>query len=438
MNQHKILMTAAAALLAATMPAAASGAPQGWALAASGDSLRVTLPFDLVDNLDGAKIKIRVPANWNGTLLVYIRSTKTAPSPPEPALVPPVLPGTAAPLEDSLLSQGYALSASEISTADWQIKAAVQDILGLTAYFRGRIGDPKRIVLWGSALGALTAIRLMEDHPRSFDGAIATCPPGAGLPRRYDLLLDFSLAYATVFGWPADAWGPLESLRSGLNFATDVSPLVNWPKPDGSNRGGWEFIRLVNGLASDPFWKSDPIYGNAGFIINMAFATWDRAGAQDWAAGPVAQNINRRYSLTADEKKYLAGLGVQADDLLAKMNARTNINASAIARDYVMRFGDVRGRLTKPVIALHTTLDSIADIRHASAYRNTVEGWNLLGNLVQAYVPVLGHNAFTAKQLLAALAAMESWLDTGTKPDASAFPEAMGFDNAFVPPPWPN
>jgi len=45
--------------------------------------------------------------------------------------------------------------------------------------------------------------------------------------------------------------------------------------------------------------------------------------------------------------------------------------------------------------------------------------------------------AFTANQLLAGLAAMESWLDTGTPPSASSFPEALGFNNAFVPPPWP-
>ena len=50
----------------------------------------------------------------------------------------------------------------------------MQDTFALTAYFRGRVGDPKRIILWGSSLGGLVAVRLMEDHPRSFDGAIAT------------------------------------------------------------------------------------------------------------------------------------------------------------------------------------------------------------------------------------------------------------------------
>jgi len=433
MNKHKTLLSAVAVLLAI---AGLAAAPPAWAQALPGSSLRVTLPFDLVDTLDGAKFKIRVPANWNGTLLVYTQGTKSGPPPPEPLLVPRVLPGSDAPLEDTLLSRGYALAASEIATTDWQMKASVQDTLALTTYFRGRVGDPKRVILWGTTIGGLASLRLLEDYPRSFDGAIAMAAPGAGLPRRQDQSLDFALAYAVVFGWLGDAWGPLEDLRSDLNFTTDVAPLVNSPKADGSNRGGWEFIRLVTGLASDAFWKTDPMFGYPGYVLKMNNSITDRVNTQNWASGPVAQNLDHRYSLTSDEKKYLAGLGVQADDLLGKMNARTNIAASPRARDYVARFGDVHGTLTKPVLTVHTTLDPVSDIRHESAYRKTVEDSRCLENLVQAYVSTLGHYGFTAKQLLAALAAMESWLDTGKQPGASAFPEALGFDNAYVPPLW--
>ena len=47
---------------------------------------------------------------------------------------------------------------------------------------------------------------------------------------------------------------------------------------------------------------------------------------------------------------------------------------------------------------------------------------------------------FTSRRLgraVAALAAMEHWLNTGVRPDASFFPETLGFDGSFVPPPWP-
>ncbi|MBS1827059.1 MAG: prolyl oligopeptidase family serine peptidase [Acidobacteria bacterium] len=436
MNTMESAARAAITGLAALLMAAGTG-PVVRAQALPADTPRVSLPYEVVDTLDGAKFKLRVPGNWNGTLLVFIPGTKTGPAPPVPRLAPPVLPPSDTSLEETLLSRGYALAGSGVADTDWQLKAAVQDIVALTAYFRAMVGQPKRVIVWGSSLGGLTALRLMEDFPRSFDGAIAMCPPAAGEPRRQDTNLDFNLAYAVVFGWRDEAWGPVGNLKPGLNFASDINPLVDWPKADGSNRGGWEFIRLVNGLASDAFWKTDPGLGAPGFYLRMFLSTWQRSNAQLWASGPVAQNLDHQYWLTPEEKSYLAGLGVEANALLEKMNAQTNTYASPRARDYLARFGDVHGTLAKPVLTLHTTLDTLADIRNENAYRQTVEAANCLQYLVQAYVAGLGHCAFTSDQLLAGLAAMEGWLDSGKPPGAWAFPEALGFDNSFAPAPWP-
>jgi hypothetical protein len=169
----------------------------------------------------------------------------------------------------------------------------------------------------------------------------------------------------------------------------------------------------------------------------MFAATQQRALDEDWSAGPVAQNLDHRYTLKPEEKTYLAGLGVKADDLLAMMNARTTIGASPIARDFLHRFGDLRGLLLRPALTLHNIADGAAWVNHESAYRAQVEAWGCTENLAQAYVAGVGHCAFTSKQVLAALFAMERWLDTGVKPDVSVFPEAEGFDNQFTPGPWP-
>jgi hypothetical protein len=47
-----------------------------------------------------------------------------------------------------------------------------------------------------------------------------------------------------------------------------------------------------------------------------------------------------------------------------------------------------------------------------------------------------GRCSFSSAQLLAALAATEHWLNTGSRPDAS-FPAADGFDAGYVPAAWP-
>lgn len=398
--------------------------------------LRSPLPVEIVEVLDGAKFKIRVPANWNGTLLVYPQGTKITPS-PDPAIVAPVARGTSLDLETALIERGHALAASDAGTLDMQVKETVQDSLQLTAYFRAAIGDPKRILLWGTSLGGLVSLKMIEDYPRTFDGAVATCAPAAGFPRGMDRHLDFSIAYAAAFGWPEEKWGPVGDLREGLNFSSDVLPNANIPKQDGSNRGGWEFIRLVYGASAEAFWTTNPVCGQPGWLINLFQATATRALNESYAAGPFTQNLNRHYTLTASEKTYLAGLGVNADELLAKMNAITNTQASPVARDYADRFGSLRGFLRRPVITLHNSADNVVDVRQESAYRSQVEWWGLSDHLVQAYVRNPGHCAFTSQQLLATLDAMERWLETGVRPDAASFPEALNFDNSFVPDKWP-
>ena len=79
--------------------------------------------------------------------------------------------------------------------------------------------------------------------------------------------------------------------------------------------------------------------------------------------------------------------------------------------------------LRQPTLTMHTTMDGLAEVAHESAYRAQVEGWGRQDRLVQVYVKAVGHCAFTSAQLLAALEAMERWLDTGTRPDASFVPE---------------
>jgi pimeloyl-ACP methyl ester carboxylesterase len=290
--------------------------------------------------------------------------------------------------------------------------------------------------LIGTSLGGLAALRLIEDYPRSFDAALATCAPSAGTPRRMDRMLDFALAYSAVFGWP-DAWGPVDDLRPGLNFVRDVNAVVQWPKADGSNRGAWEFIRLISGLSTEAFWITDPMQGVPGYMMTMLWTTQQRETIENWSAGPIVQNLDHRYSLEPSDKAYLSSMGVNADELLDKMNSWPLVAGCARCRDFTYRFATVRGVLTKPVLTLHTTADGLAEINNEGYYRDAVESWGSSQYLAQAFVGGVGHCAFTATQILTAVAAVEKWLDTGTKPDASSFPEAQGFDNHFVPPPWP-
>jgi pimeloyl-ACP methyl ester carboxylesterase len=387
----------------------------------------LTNGFDEQGTLNGAEYRIRVPANWNGTLLVYAHGFS-------PTLIPqpvPIAPGIGpASSEEALLDAGYALAGSAFSVPGNAIKEGIQDTHALTNYFKGQVGNPEHVIVWGTSLGSGVALTCIEKYPGIYDGAIADSGLLAGLPMHGDMGLAFLLAYAVAFDWP-EAWGPLGDLRDDLDFMTEVLPTILPQYIDGTNFGKWEFVRLVTDYPSALFWTPSP-FGLPWPLINFLFYT----GAVD----PVVQNLDHVYSLEGSEIAYLSGLGVNADALLDEMNASTNIEASKKERKYIERYCEFSGDITCPVITLHNQADPLAHVSYAGVYRDLVVEAGKDDLLLQVFTEEMGHGVFTANQYVLTVKAMKDWLDTGFKPlppDSAAFPESAGFIENFEIPDWP-
>ena len=425
------LYTAAPMILALLAPATA----------AAQVAAAVPLPADLQGELDGVPYRIRVPSNWNGTLIVYAHGYGEA-----------ALPLALAPLPadvEALLAKGFALAASRFGggvpvppqvLAGYQVKEGMQNCVALTGAFREMVAPPLRTIIWGKSLGGLMALGLIEKHPGLYDGAVALCAAGAGTPRRFDHFLDITLAYKVAFGWEA-SWGSPGDLRDDLNFMTDVLPHV--PQPAPANFGRWEFLRLVNRLPNDSYYVNPVGLPERGQNLYFAFAV--RAELERRAGGPVAENVGRVYTLSDDDKAYLGGLGVDADALLAEMNEMTNITSDRNARNYAAHYFDPSGDIRRPVLTVHTTGDALAPPNHESAYGATVgqldNGDLLMQQFTAGYrtpsgTTVNGHCTFTSAQNVAGIDAMMHWLDTGNRPE-ELFPATLGFLPGLVPPPWP-
>ncbi|HET9697354.1 MAG TPA: hypothetical protein VFP40_10840, partial [Terriglobales bacterium] len=84
----------------------------------------VPLPFNVIGELNGVPYQIAVPANWNGTLLVYAHGYAGA-NPPQLAL----FAGDVNPL----LAKGFALAASKFAGTGWNVKEGMQNTANLTA-----------------------------------------------------------------------------------------------------------------------------------------------------------------------------------------------------------------------------------------------------------------------------------------------------------------
>ena len=386
----------------------------------------IPLPADLSGTHEGTEYKIRVPANWNGTLLVYAHGSMCG----GVEASPPALDSTPT-LEEQLLSAGYALAGSLYKDSEQE---GPQRTLALTNFFKGAVGDPRRIIVWGLSLGGVTTLMSIETHSGLYDGAIAVSPMPAGRPNMADLYLRYDLAYAAVFGWPSNSWGPIEDLRDDLYTDGNLFDPFQWF--NGENYGQWEFIRLVMQESSDAWWNVDPALGAPGWVMAGWAATAYRSHWQQLCGGPVSQNVGVKYSLTNDEKAYLTSLGVDADGLLAWMNSHTNITASRSARQHLAQYGTPSGHLRRPVVTMHGTFDPLQPVSSEALYRGLVDAAGDADELVQVYVDTY-HAAFSAAQYLATLNAMEHWLNTGVRPGNSFFPASEGFNNSFVPPPWP-
>lgn len=386
-------------------------------------------PMDLEGTLKGAAYNIRVPAEWNGTLLVYAHGYSGV-----PVLTPDAAFG-GEPVENLLLSHGYALAASGFRDGGWTVGEGIKDTQRLVTFFQQKIGKPNRVILYGNSMGSAVTLRSMEKYPEFYDGAVSLCSMGAGATGNWDMKLVQSLAYATAFGWP-EAWGAVGDVNDDINFNDDVFPKFMAALGDTANFGLFEFVRLVSDIPLGGYYDPAGFMGPA-VIINTYLFTAGRAEIEVKAGGPVAQNKDHVYSLSVGETAYLEGLGVDVSGLLAEMNARTDMGAYPPARAYLRRNADFTGEIYDPVLMVHNIEDPMLPVEHISAYMDTVTKAGKEALVVQAYTNSAGHCNFTGEQLMTSIEVLEGWLETGITPDDDQFPEALGFVHDFEPGPWP-
>jgi hypothetical protein len=396
-------------------------------------------PLNLSGDINGAPYQIIVPDVWNGTLLIFAHGYRDkADHPGEIDNRDPFDPQALA-LAPPLLAQGFAVAATAYKDNGWATAEGFQDVKNLAVFFRDNVAQPQRTILVAASFGTLIGFKSMEQFGGIYDGALCLCGAGAGATRVWDSGVPVYLAYDVIFGIPA-AWGTVGEVRNDLDFETEVlaklgpelSNIANFPK--------FEFIRLVGknpgrGIIPPP----PPGFYPGWALSDFFFFTEARAELQRRAGGPFVQNIDQSYDLLPAEKAYLAGIGLPTpvvDAWLAQMNARRNITADPAARNYVRSNTDFNGKIHHPILTMHTIIDPTLVVANESAYAelNASRGKEEL--LFQTYTTGVGHCNFTGPQILTAIGAIDLWIRTGVRPTNAQFPGALGFNQAFVPPPF--
>jgi pimeloyl-ACP methyl ester carboxylesterase len=395
-------------------------------------------PVDTTGEINGAPYRIAIPENWNGVLLVYGHGYRDKADHPGEVdnRNADIAPNSA--LANALLAQGYALAGSAYRDNGWEIEGGIHDLKDLTVYFRDTYGQPDKTILWAFSMGTYIAFESMERFGGIYDGALCGCAGGAGATQSWDGAGDLALAYDTVFGMPS-SWGNVGDVRDTIDFETEVQPKLVTEVSNPANFPKFEFLRLVAGTPGRGITPPAPPAFYPGWVFTDMFLTMEaRSELERRAGGPIVQNLDRDYNLTAAERTYLMGLGIPGaviDGWLLQMNNSRIFEAPKFSRNYVEHYANYTGRIKHPILTMHTVIDPLITVAQEHEYAETIATAGRTRLLKQVYTNGVGHCNFTGPQLLTAVGSIRSWVETGMKPADSNFPSALGFVPGFVPPP---
>lgn len=375
---------------------------------------------------DGTKHRTQVPADWNGTLLLY---SYGPPSPPEA----PAWPADQE-LVQVFLRRGYAIAGCG-TTVFWPLEQNLPNQITVLDHFIQTVGRPTRTIAWGQSIGGLMTASLVQVSPERLDGALVLCGTlGAGVGT-HNQQLDCTFAFKTLLAPDSDLKlvnisDPDRNEQIALAILDDAQR-----SPEGRAR-----LALAAAAGSIPGWY-DPVEPEpaeddfAGRQYNQYL--WLR---RDWevflsanivleqrGGGNMSGNtgVDYRELVQASPSRPMvealyreAGLDLDADfETLARA---PRIEADAHAVDYFERYIAFNGNLGGvPVLTLHSIGDGLVPVNHMRSYGDVVRWAGQDDLLRQLYTARGGHCFFTTAETLTAFDRLEERVTSGAWPDLS-------------------
>jgi pimeloyl-ACP methyl ester carboxylesterase len=405
------------ALLTVTLCAATALPAQ--AQAATDSHLEGQLP-------SGATYLMDIPADWNGTVLLYSHGYRPAGTPITAQNAPSS--GTLA----KLLGEGYALIGSSYATNGWAVTDAVPDQLATLDLFTEKFGAARRTVAWGTSYGGLVTTMLAERYAERFDGSLSMCGLVQGGVANWNSTLDPVFALKALLAPDADI--PLTGFADQAAAVDASNALTTKVTAAQQTPEGRARIALAAALHNIPGYN-DPAQTKPGptdwqaqqanqytaltGLLRLPAFSW-RQEAETRAGGSMSWNTGVDYTAMLGRSPLYkevgelykeAGLSLGAD--LAALNHAPRISADHSAVRWMRQTSVFTGRLTDPQLNIHTTGDALIPVQAESAYRRAAGAAGSGTLLSQAYVDGPGHCTFSTGEMAGALHTLEHRLDTG-------------------------
>lgn len=379
------LVGCAAAALLALLPAVAAGqaspTPTGEPEVLRGKTGSITE----VGVLGRAEYRIDVPAAWNHSLVVFYHGYSESPFRFR-------LDGSMGSQPEQMYKRGFAVIQSGYSETGWALQAGYADTETLRRYFVKKYGNPRETFAAGGSMGGALTMITMELNKNTYNGALNLCgavgPSYVHLDRRFAIRAAFDYYFPGLMGSldpvPAN-FEESEALRQKVLAALKA-------KPDAAAA-----MRELTKLHTDV-----EVARAIGYFTYVVGDLQKKAGGnpfdnRNWIYTGTSVNTATDYALNDGVKRY-------APD--------------PQARNYLMAHYWPSGRLTRPMVALHTIYDPLIPANSLTLYASEVAHAGYADNLVQQYVHREGHCTFTSDEVGHAFDELLTWVHGGKAPVA--------------------
>jgi hypothetical protein len=413
-SRLRIISLASAFTLAcaAAVGAAGASAQTASASAAATASYSGTLA-------DSAQWIAQVPADWNGTVLLYSHGF----GPLTAADAPSVGSGA------RLLAQGYALvgSSYDVNGSWWALDTAVSDQFGSLAAFLAASGlHPRRTLAVGTSMGGLVNSLIDQESYGRVQGAVTFCGLVAGGVDLNNYQLNAEYAMTELLPGAAGVQiRDFTSMAAGTGAGTELSTAVTSAQ---STAAGRARIALSAALLNETDWTTGatpPAAGDyAGQEVQeeemltsgqLQFIESGRYSISQAEGGDSGYNIGVDYGALIGQSPYYrqiealykaAGLNLRAD--IAALDEHESYAPEGNSLHRTQATSVNTGRLQVPELDVHTVSDQLAPAPFEATYAQRVALAGSSPLLRQVYANAIGHCNFTDADMVAAIDAMNN------------------------------
>ena len=386
---------------------------------------------------EDAAYRIEVPADWDGTLVLYAHGYVGAGDPDLVVQTPA--------LRDHLIGQGHAWAASSYRRNGYAVEEAVEDTHALVQDWSeltdGEQGGPDRVIVHGASMGGHVAAAAIERRPEAYDGAFPVC----GVMADADLF-EYFLDVNLVGGALAGVEVPVGDARSdGGGSSGRISDALALLAPGPQSRAETQYLAALEQLSGGerPLFEAAAVYWNqiaAVPVDGMRLPFLQAAYSGSLSSGiddppridEAIGNADEVYTYDLLQPPDVARLPISAApgtaDARALSAEEASLNATVRrvtpAASVRLPFPAVEGRLPVPVLTLHTLGDLFVPFRMQQVYAQRVADAGSSRRLVQRAIRAVGHCDFSAEELTEGFDDLLAWVDGGERPDGDDVADA--------------